>query len=321
MEKVLITGITGQDGIFLSKNILKTNPGAQIYGVSRRKDDQNSKQNFLKVGIENIDNIKIHNINLLDKLEVRKLIQTVKPTIIYNLSGPSSVTESLIHSEKTFDKITMIFENLISAMFEEKFLVPFFQASSSEMFGKNDGVLLTETSEFNPQSPYAKAKLRNHERVLELSREFNIKSGIMFNHESEFRKSEYLFQKVINGAKNISQKKLKTLKIGSLSYERDWTFAGDVSKAMIKINNYGSESSYVIGSGKSHSIEYFISIVFDHFNLNWNNYIEVDPSLLRAGDPEKITCDPSRLTKELNWKPEYTFENLVERCILKSMEN
>ena len=89
---------------------------------------------------------------------------------------------------------------------------------------------------------------------------------------------------------------------------------------MIEIINYGSESSYVIGSGKSHSIEYFISLVFDHFNLNWNDYIEVDSSLLRAGDPEKITCDPSRLIKELNWKPEYTFENLVERCVLKSME-
>ena len=321
MEKVLLTGITGQDGIFLSKNILKTNPDARIYGVSRRTGDQNFKQDFLKAGIKNIDNIKIHNINLLDKLEVRKLIQSVKPTTIYNLSGPSSVNESLIYPEKTFDKITMIFENLISAIFEEKYLVPFFQASSSEMFGRNNEVLLTETSEFNPQSPYAKAKLRNHERVLELSREFKIKSGIMFNHESEFRKSEYLFQKVINGAKNISQKKLKTLKIGSLSYERDWTFAGDVSKAMIEIINYGSESSYVIGSGKSHSIEYFISLVFDHFNLNWNNHIEVDSSLLRAGDPEKITCDPSRLIKVLNWKPEYTFENLVERCVSKSMEN
>ena len=134
MEKVLITGITGQDGIFLSKNILKTNPDARIYGVSRRTGDQNFKQDFLKAGIKNIDNIKIHNINLLDKLEVRKLIQSVKPTTIYNLSGPSSVNESLIYPEKTFDKITMIFENLISAIFEEKYLVPFFQASKCILF-------------------------------------------------------------------------------------------------------------------------------------------------------------------------------------------
>ena len=321
MEKVLITGITGQDGIFLSKNILNTNSDAQIYGVTRSISDQNFKRNLLKVGIKNIDNIKIYNINLLDKLDVKKLIQSVQPTIIYNLSGPSSVTQSLLYPEKTFDHITLIFDNLISTMFEEKFIVPFFQASSSEMFGKNEAALLSEKSEFNPQSPYAKAKFRNHIRVLELSRKINIKSGIMFNHESEFRKSEYLFKKVINAAKKISQKKLNTLKIGSLSYERDWTFAGDVSKAMIEIINNGNENTYVIGSGKSHSIQYFISLVFDHFNLNWENYVEVDPLLLRAGDPEKIKCDPSRLFKELNWKPEYTFESLVERCVLKSMEN
>lgn len=321
MEKVLITGITGQDGLFLSKNILKKNPDAKIYGVSRKTDNQEFKRNLRKVGTKNTDNIKIYNINLLNKMHVRKFIQSVQPTIIYNLSGPSSVGESLIYPQKTFDEITMIFENLISALFAEKIFIPFFQASSSEMFGTNNEKILTEDSEFNPQSPYAKAKLKNHKKVIELSKEFNIKSGIMFNHESEFRKSNYLFKKVINGAKNISEKKLNTLKVGSLTYERDWTFAGDISKAMIEIINSGSKNSYVIGSGKSHSIQYFISLVFDHFNLNWEKYVQVEPSLLRVGDPEKITCDPTRLINELNWKPEYTFENLVERCVSNSMNS
>jgi GDPmannose 4,6-dehydratase len=321
MEKVLITGITGQDGIFLSKNILKSNPDVKVYGVTRKADNQEFKRNLLKVGTKNTDNIKIYNFNLLNKLHVRQFIQSVQPTIIYNLSGPSSVGESIIYPKKTHDEITMIFENLVSALIDEKIFIPFFQASSSEMYGTNKEEILTEDSEFNPQSPYAKAKLVNHNKVINLSREFNIKSGIMFNHESEFRKSEYLFKKVINGAKHISQKKLNSLKVGSLTYERDWTFAGDVSKAMIKIIHSGSKNSYIIGSGKSHSIQYFISLVFDHFNLDWEKYVEVDPSLLRVGDPEKITCDPSRLIKELNWKPEYTFENLVERCVLNSMDN
>ena len=318
MEKALITGITGQDGLFLTEGILKNNPNAKIYGVSRKESNEDFKRKLLKLGVKNLENINIYPINLLEKDKVRNLIHSIKPTIIYNLSGPSSVTKSLIYPKKTFDEITIIFDNLTEAIFEEKLSIPFFQASSSEMFGNLSGEVLTENSEFNPQSPYAKAKLQNHKKAINFSKQLNIKSGIMFNHESEFRESEYLFGKIILGAKNISQKKLTHLKVGSLRYERDWTFAGDVSNAMIKIVNFGSKSSYIIGSGKSHSIEYLVSLVFDAFNLNWEKYVQVDPSLLRMGDPVKIACDSSRLTQELSWKPEYTFEKLVERCVMYS---
>lgn len=321
MKKILITGITGQDGLFLSKNLIEADPNTKIFGVSRNGTNNVFKKKLLNLGVTNLDNFKIYNIDLLNKTKVRELINTLQPTSIFNLSGPSSVYESLTRPNKTFLEITMIFDNLIEAMLEENIIIPFFQASSSEMYGKNNETVLKEDSEFAPQSAYAKAKLENHNKVIELSKQFNIKSGIMFNHESEFRTSKYLFKKVILGAKEISQKKTNNLKIGSLKYERDWTFAGDVSKAMIKIINFGTKSSYIIGRGQSHSIEYLISLVFSHFNLNWKKYVEVDPSLLRDGDPEKIACDPSRLNKELNWKPEYTFENLVERCVLKSMES
>ena len=320
MEKILITGITGQDGLFLTKNILKTKPDSKIYGISRNTNDLKYKKKLKKLDIEKIDNIEIFNVNLLDKIHVKKFINSTKPTTIFNLTGPSSVSESLIDSKDTFSKITTIFNNLTEVLIEENVSIPFFQASSSEMFGKNNTEVLTENSFFRPQSPYAKAKLQNHKKVINLSKQLNIKSGIMFNHESEFRETEYLFMKVINAAKNISEKKLKKLTIGSLTYERDWSFAGDVSRAMLDIINFGKENSYIIGTGKSHTIEYLISLVFDFYSLNWRKYIEVDPSLLREGDPEKIYCDPSRLKNELNWEPLYSFEELVERCILNSVK-
>jgi GDPmannose 4,6-dehydratase len=319
MEKILITGITGQDGLFLTKNILKTNPDSEIYGISRNTNNLEYKKSLEKLDIEKIDNIEIFNVNLMDKINVKKFINSTKPTTIFNLAGPSSVSESLIYPKDTFSKITTIFNNLTEVLIEENVSIPFFQASSSEMFGSSNTEVLNENSVFRPQSPYAKAKLQNHKNVINLSKHLNIKSGIMFNHESEFRKTEYLFMKVINAAKNISEKKLKKLTIGSLTYERDWSFAGDVSRAMLDIINFGKENSYIIGTGKSHTIEYLISLVFDFYSLNWRKYIEVDSSLLREGDPEKIYCDPSRLKNELNWKPLYSFEELVERCILNSV--
>ena len=318
MEKVLITGISGQDGLFLTKNLLQESPSLKIYGISRRNKILDFERKIKYLGIEDTRNIRVSNIDLLNKEEIKNFINTHKFTKIYNLTGPSSVYDSVKKPEETFYIITKIFENLIEVILDKKTDLSFFQASSSEMFGKSNSKILTEESEFLPNSPYAKAKLYNHNMVIDLSKELDIKSGIMFNHESEFRDSKYLFSKIIKGAKDIKNKKIKKITVGSLNYERDWLFAGDVTKAIIKITKSGKKNSYVISSGKSHSIEYLISIVFDLFNLNWEKYVEVDSNLLRKNDPEKIFSNPSRLVNELNWKPEYSFEQLIERCVSKS---
>ena len=317
MEKVLITGITGQDGIFLTKEILLDNPYSKIYGISRQKNNLKFLKNLESIGIKNYENITVLNVDISNKDETLKILKSLNIAKIYNLSGPSSVYESINQPKKTFKEITSVFENLISSVKESNLNISFFQASSSEMFGRNNTDILSENSSFNPQSPYAKAKLYNHEKVIELSKDIDIKSGIMFNHESEFRSSNYLFSKIINTAKKIKEKEVKKLTVGSLTYERDWSFAGDVANAILKITNSGKESSYIICSGKSHSIEYLISIVFDFYNLNWEKYVEVDSSLLRKGDPEKIYSDPKKLVNELDWIPKYNFEQLVERCVLK----
>ena len=239
MEKVLITGITGQDGLFLTREIILSDPNTKIYGISRNKNNLDFKKKLDSLGITNRNNIEMFNIDLSNKDEVNKFINSIEVTQIYNLSGPSSVYESIKNPISSYDKITVIFENLINSIKSSNLNISFFQASSSEMFGKSKLNTFSENSNFNPQSPYAKAKLHNHQQVIDLSRTFNIKSGIMFNHESEFRDSKYLFSKIIRTAKKIKTKELNKLTVGSLTYERDWLFAGDVAKAMMKIINEG----------------------------------------------------------------------------------
>jgi GDPmannose 4,6-dehydratase len=318
MKKVLITGITGQDGSFLARDIALKYPDSYIYGVSRNKDTTEFFNRIRNLGVINIDKFKIFNIDLLNLKEICNLISALELTAIFNLSGPSSVYESLQNPKLAHNQITLIFDNLIKSLQMNSLKIPFYQASSSEMFGKGDSEILTENSNFYPESPYAKAKLQNHNKVIELSQDFDIKSGIMFNHESEFRQEKFLFSKIITNAAKIKRGTVKKFTVGSLTYERDWLFAGDVTKAMMRIMEDGKQNSYIIGSGKSHSIKYLISIIFNFYGLNWQDYVDVDSNLLRKKDPEKIYCNPERLINELNWKPEYSFEQLVERCIINN---
>ena len=208
-------------------------------------------------------------------------------------------------------------------MIKEEWFYPFFQASSSEMFSNANNQNLDEKSNFGPRSPYSEAKLQNHQKTIEYWKTYNWKiySGIMFNHESEFRGEDYLFMKIINSARLIKFKKLKKFTVGSLDYQRDWLFAGDVVKAITKIMNNGKDYNYVIGSGEANSIHNLIEIVFEYFDLKWEKYINVDPSLLRKNDPKIICSNPKKLMSELNWKNEYSFEKLVHRCITKNNSN
>ena len=322
MKNILITGITGQDGLFLSKLLLE-NTDFNIFGISRKKSPKKFFENLKLIGIDNISRLNVVNCNLNNSYEVKKLLVETNPTQIFNLTGPSSVYQSLLDNNQTKNEIINIFNNLISTLLEIDIKPDFFQASSSEMFGPNNSETLDENSNFIPNSPYAEAKLINHQIISQLANEhnWNIKSGIMFNHESEFRDRNYLFNKIISSAYQIYIGSLNILKIGSLEYSRDWTFAGDMMSAAYQIINFGSKESYVIGSGKSHTIKYLIENVFEFFGLNWEQFIEVDESLLRKNDPKEIVCNPSRIQNELNWKPEMTFEDLVYRCVTKFCDN
>ena len=317
MENILITGISGQDGVFLTSEILKNNPTHTVYGITRQKNENIFFDRLNTILNTDDKKIKLLNVDLNNSYEVSKLIEDIKPNYIYNLSGPSSVYDSFINPYKTKSQINNIFENLTKPLIKLGLFSNFYQASSSEMFGLHTEQRLSEESTFNPNSPYAEAKLENHKKVLDFSQKYDWKiySGIMFNHESQFRADGYLFMKIINGAIDIKNKKLKKLTIGSLDYVRDWSFAGDISRAIYAITNKGSSNTYVIGSGRGNSIKTVIEIIFDNFDLNLDKYIDVDETLIRKGDPVSIISNPRKLNYELGWTNSISFENLIQICI------
>ncbi len=316
MNKILITGITGQDGIYLTSKLLQEENN-YIYGISRNKNINNFVDNLKSLGSTKFSNLQVIQEDLLNQKKIEKLFINFQPSTVYNFSGPSSVYESLLDNGNSKRQIITIFDNLISASMKLNKLPNFFQPSSSEMFGPGKFSALNEKTPFNPISPYAEAKLENHLKVIELSNDFNwnIKSGIMFNHESEFRKDNYLFSKVIKSAIEIKSGIRESLTIGSLDYERDWSFAGDIVDATYLIINKGKQPTYVIGSGTSNKIKDLIQFTFDYFELDWEKYITIDDSLLRKDDPISIISDPTLIKSELKWYPKFTFQDLIRSCI------
>jgi len=318
MKNILITGISGQDGLFLSSLLLNEN--VNIFGISRKINHKNFYYNLTKIKQKfDMSRINLIDIDLLKYSDIENLIKDINPYQIYNLSGPSSVYDSYFDNRKIENQIKSIFNNLTSSCIRSNIFPDFFQASSSEMYSNSENAALDENSKFSPRSPYAKAKLYNHQKCLEFYESYNWKivSGIMFNHESEFRKDNYLFKKIINGAKDISDNKAGFIEIGSLDYERDWCFAGYVANAIQLILNEGKHSTYVIGSGTSKKIKDLVMEVFTYYDLSLSENIKVNKTLLRDGDPKIIIANPTRLKEELGWQTSISFKDLVKRCIDK----
>ena len=318
MKKVLVTGITGQDGLFLTNILLDSKKPYEIVGITRDVKTKNQFFNNLNKinnnkGLKN--SVRVIDIDLLNFEATRDFIQSYAPDFVYNLSGPSSVYDSFT-DKSIYDSILKIFDNLTSSLIENNLFPKFFQASSSELFA-NSSEALNESSLLLPRSPYAKAKLKNHYKVTSLKENYSwsIYSGLMFNHESEFRKNDYLIMKIINNAIKINDDKNHKLTIGSSEYIRDWSYAGDTANAIYNITENGNYTNYVIGSGKGHKISEILEIVFSFFNLDWRNYILIDNSLLREGDPNKIISDPSLILQDLGWKTKTSFETIITKCI------
>lgn len=318
MQKVLITGITGQDGLFLTDVLLSSKKPYEIMGITRDTKSNNLFYNNLNK-ISNNDNfqnlVSLIDVDLLNRRATTDFIQSYSPDFVYNLSGPSSVYDSFT-DESIYDSILSIFDNLTDALVKNNLFPKFFQASSSELFA-NSSKPLNESSKLFPKSPYAEAKLKNHYKVASLKEEYSwsLYSGLMFNHESEFRKNDYLIMKIVNNAIKINMDRTHKLTIGSSDYIRDWSYAADTAKAIYQIVENGNYTNYVIGSGKGHKISDILEIVFSYFNLDWENYVLIDDSLLREGDPTKIISDPSRILDDLGWKTKTSFEAMITKCI------
>lgn len=314
---ILITGITGQDGIFLIKKLLKEYKYLNIFGISRSYKTSEFLEIVSVRNISDTQKIKLINLDLNNFDEVFKFLKDFQPDLVFNLSGPSSVYESIKFPRYEY-QIINIFNNLIESLVKTNNFCKFFQASTSEMFGLNNKkIVYDESSKFIPNSPYARGKLQNHLKIGELKTKYHwdIYSGIMFNHESEYRKENYLFTKLINSAIQIQKKKNKKFTIGSLEVTRDWSYAGDIAEGIFLIIQNGRSFDYVLGSGIETKIKQLVDIIFSYFNLNYEKYIELNPEILRKNDPIRMVANPKKINTEVGWKTETTIESMIEKII------
>tara|TARA_X000001036_G_scaffold439303_1_gene489955 strand:+ start:45508 stop:46494 length:987 start_codon:yes stop_codon:yes gene_type:complete len=317
-NKILITGITGQDGVFLTKRLLSKSPHIQILGLTRsnNNDSYYQKLNYLDNKLD-YQNIKLVNTdqNNFDKLNL--LIKDYRPDAVFNLTGPSSVYNSVKNPVDTSKEMITGFLNITNSLIENKNFCNFFQPSSSEMFNQHISSGLDENSNLNPSSSYALSKFYIHKfiDILRIKYDWCISNGILFNHESEFRDDNYLIMKIINRAIEIKKDPNLNLIIGSLDHARDWSYAEDIVEAINKLVDLDLGSNYVLGSGKASSIKDIVEFIFQELNLNWEEHVQVDNKLLRKGEPKSIVSVPSKILKEANWKTTTELNEILSKCI------
>jgi len=317
-KKVLISGITGQDGVFLVNHLLK-NDDYHIVGTSRVGSSPTFEKKLMHLGLNpnNIENLNVVKCNLSDPADIDGLLESFKPDYIYNLIGPGSVSESVKNPFDNSISILSSFNNLVNSIIKTKSFPNFFQTSSSEMFKNSEDGLLDENSSYLPQTPYAISKLYCH-NMSDFYRnkyEWNISCGILFNHESEFRSNQYLLTKIINEAIKIHKGQSDSLTIGSIDLIRDWGFAGDIVEAMTLINENDKFEDFVVGTGQGHSIEDMLKIIFNYFNLEFEDFVKVDKRLMRKNEPLSIISNPKKIENHLGWVSSTSFEETILRSI------
>jgi len=308
--RALITGITGQDGSYLAEFLLEK--GYTVFGMVRRS----STESFGR--IEQIRNkITLMQADLLDQLSIINLIEEVKPDEIYNLAAqsfvPTSWNQPVLTGEFDALGVTKILEGI--RLLNRK--IKFYQASSSEMFGKVRQVPQTEETPFYPRSPYGVAKAYGHFITINYRESYGIhaNSGILFNHESPRRGLEFVSRKITDCAARIKLGLAEHLFLGNLDAERDWGFAGDYVRAMWMMLQEDEPGTFVIATGKSHSVRNLVESAFSHLNLDYHDYVKIDPRLVRPAEVDHLLGDSSKARKKLDWRPEVEFEALIKMMV------
>jgi GDPmannose 4,6-dehydratase len=315
MKKALITGITGQDGSYLAEFLLEK--GYQVFGLMRRSSTQT---------LERIEHIK-HRIelvqgDLLDEVSLMHALEDIQPAEIYNLAAQSFVHTSWNQPVLTGEFTALGVTRLLDAM---RFVCPaarFYQASSSEMFGKVHAIPQNEETPFHPRSPYAVAKVYGHYITLNYRESYKLftVSGILFNHESPRRGKEFVTRKITDAVARIKLGAQKQLAMGNLDAKRDWGFAGDYVRAMWLMLQQETPDDYVIATGQTHSVREFLEMAFSAAGLKWQDYVVVDPKLLRPAEVDILLGDPSKARRQLGWQPEVNLDGLVRMMIDADME-
>lgn len=315
MKKALITGITGQDGSYLADLLLSK--GYEVTGMVRRA----STETFDR--IQHIkDKINLVQGDLLDQFSLVTLMEKIQPDEIYNLAAmsfvPTSWNEPVLTGEFTALGVTKMLE----AMRRVCPKAHFYQASSSEMFGRVIETPQTEKTPFYPRSPYGVAKVYGHFITVNYRESYKLfaVSGILFNHESPRRGKEFVTRKITDAVARIKHGTLKELRMGNLDAKRDWGFSGDYVRAMWAMLQHDTPEDFVIATGETHSVREFLQIAFAHVGLNYEDYVVIDPEFIRPAEVDLLLGNPAKAREKLGWKPEVSFEQLVTMMVDADMK-
>jgi GDPmannose 4,6-dehydratase len=320
MKKALITGITGQDGSYLAEFLLSK--GYEVHGLIRRASTFNTSRIDHIYKDPHIKGVKLHLHygDLSDSSQLTNLIYNIKPDEIYHLGAQSHVRVSFDMPEYTGDITGLGVTRILEALRRSEIKCKFYQASSSEMYG-DAPVPQNEDTPFRARSPYAAAKIYAYWMVRNYREGYNLFAcnGILFNHESPRRGKTFVTRKITMAIANIIAGNQKKLYLGNLAAKRDWGYAPDYVEAMWLMLQQERAEDYVIGTGETHSVEEFLIEAFNYVNLNYKEYVKIDPRYFRPTEVELLLADSSRARKELDWNPRITFKELIKIMIDSDM--
>ncbi len=315
-RRALITGITGQDGSYLAEFLLEK--GYHVVGMVRRSSTESVER--IAHRRERID---IREGDLLDQLSLITLLHHVDPHEIYNLAAQSFVPTSWEQPILTSEVTALGATRLLEAIRVVDRSIKFYQASSSEMFGKVRETPQSELTPFHPRSPYGVAKTYAHYLSINYRESYGIFacSGILFNHESPRRGKQFVTRKVTDGIARIKAGRAKELRLGNLDAKRDWGFAGDYVQAMWMMLQQPKADDYVVASGQTHSVRELCEIAFAHAGLDWQKYVVVDPAFVRPAEVDLLIGDASKARRVLGWAPKHSFQQLIEMMVDADLED
>ncbi len=309
-KTALITGITGQDGYYLSCLLLSK--GYRVVGLVPP-----SRQSSVAKLDELAGQVEIYSVDLTDAAALTQAVEQLQPTEIYNLAAPSFVPQSWNDPLGTLDLVTGTATRLLSATREMGLSTRFYQASSSEIFGDVDSAPQTTETPFRPKNPYGAAKLHAHWTMVHHRDRYNLFacSGILYNHESPRRPPQFVTRKISLAAAAIKLGLRDRLSIGNLNAKRDWGFAGDHVEAMWRMLQADTPEDYVIGTGVLHTVRDLVAAAFSCVDLDWQKYVETDIGLIREDEHFELVADPTKAKQNLGWEPQVSFEQLVEKMV------
>jgi len=314
-QTALITGITGQDGSYLAELLLER--GYHVVGMTRRTSTEVHER------IEHlVDRIQIVSGDLLDQSSMSSILADVRPRELYNLASQSFVPASWAQPVLTGEFTALGVTRVLEAIRSVDPTIRFYQASSSEMFGKVQAVPQDESTPFYPRSPYGVAKLYGHWITVNYRESYDLFAacGILFNHESPRRGKEFVTRKISDGVARIKLGLAKELRLGNLDAQRDWGFAGDYVRAMWLMLQQDRPDDYVIATGRTHAVREFVRLAFEAADLDWEQYVVVDPRYYRPAEVDLLVGDATKAKRALGWTPEVSFEQLIERMVRADLD-